>query len=333
MLEFDSTTKRFGALAALDGCTFAAWPGRLTGFLGPNGAGKTTAMRAVFGLVELDAGTVRWHGAPSWSRRAGAVRLHARGAGPLSAHASAGAAALPRPAVSGRTSSDGGRIVDDVARAARPRRPGERPPRRPVARQPAAGPADRRAGQRARPARARRAVLRAGPDRHGRHGRAARRGRGAGADRAVLQPPARPGRGPVRGRRHHRPRPRRAGRRAGRAAGCRAAAVRRHPLPRAGAGLVEAGCDGGPRGEGRQARLRVDRDADLAAVVAAARSSGESSRSPTNHRHCPSCSAGRSRHERRAADVAGRPPRDPRAKSLRVASGSGWSSRWSSSWA
>jgi ABC-2 type transport system ATP-binding protein len=64
MLGFDGATKRFGPVAALDGCTFAARPGRLTGFLGPNGAGKTTAMRAVFGLVELDAGTVRWHGVP-----------------------------------------------------------------------------------------------------------------------------------------------------------------------------------------------------------------------------------------------------------------------------
>jgi ABC-2 type transport system ATP-binding protein len=64
VLEFAAATKRFGDLAALDGCTFAARPGRLTGFLGPNGAGKTTAMRAVFGLVDLDAGTVRWRGAP-----------------------------------------------------------------------------------------------------------------------------------------------------------------------------------------------------------------------------------------------------------------------------
>jgi ABC-2 type transport system ATP-binding protein len=64
MLGFDGATKRFGSLTALDGCTFAARPGRLTGFLGPNGAGKTTAMRAVFGLVELDAGTVRWRGMP-----------------------------------------------------------------------------------------------------------------------------------------------------------------------------------------------------------------------------------------------------------------------------
>ena len=64
VLEFEGATKRFGPLAALDGCTFAARPGRLTGFLGPNGAGKTTAMRAVFRLVDLDAGAVRWRGAP-----------------------------------------------------------------------------------------------------------------------------------------------------------------------------------------------------------------------------------------------------------------------------
>ncbi len=62
VLEFDAAVKRFGSVAALDGCTFAARPGRLTGFLGPNGGGKTTAMRAVFGLVELDAGTVCWRG-------------------------------------------------------------------------------------------------------------------------------------------------------------------------------------------------------------------------------------------------------------------------------
>ena len=64
MLEFDAVSKRFGSLPALDACSFAARPGRLTGFLGPNGAGKTTAMRAVFGLVALDSGVVRWQGAP-----------------------------------------------------------------------------------------------------------------------------------------------------------------------------------------------------------------------------------------------------------------------------
>jgi ABC-2 type transport system ATP-binding protein len=64
VLEFDGAVKRFGPLLALDRCSFEARPGRLTGFLGPNGAGKTTAMRAVFGLVELDEGTVRWDGRP-----------------------------------------------------------------------------------------------------------------------------------------------------------------------------------------------------------------------------------------------------------------------------
>ncbi len=62
MLEFDGATKRFGDFVALDGCSFAARPGRLTGFLGPNGAGKTTAMRTVFGLLDLDGGAVQWRG-------------------------------------------------------------------------------------------------------------------------------------------------------------------------------------------------------------------------------------------------------------------------------
>jgi ABC-2 type transport system ATP-binding protein len=42
--------------------TFAVEPGAVTGFLGPNGAGKSTTMRAMFGLVALDAGEVRWDG-------------------------------------------------------------------------------------------------------------------------------------------------------------------------------------------------------------------------------------------------------------------------------
>jgi len=55
-------TRRFGGLTALDDLTFSVPSGRVVGFLGPNGAGKTTTMRAVFGLVDLDAGEVRWNG-------------------------------------------------------------------------------------------------------------------------------------------------------------------------------------------------------------------------------------------------------------------------------
>ncbi len=63
-LELIEVTKRFGEVAALDGVSLEVRPGRVLGFLGPNGAGKTTAMRAVFGLVELDAGELLWGGRP-----------------------------------------------------------------------------------------------------------------------------------------------------------------------------------------------------------------------------------------------------------------------------
>jgi len=55
-------SKRFESVLALDDCSFAVPRGRMLGFLGPNGAGKTTAMRAVFGLVRVDAGDVLWDG-------------------------------------------------------------------------------------------------------------------------------------------------------------------------------------------------------------------------------------------------------------------------------
>ena len=50
MIEVDQLTKRFGAVTALDGLSFAVQPGHVTGFLGPNGAGKTTTMRIILGL-------------------------------------------------------------------------------------------------------------------------------------------------------------------------------------------------------------------------------------------------------------------------------------------
>jgi ABC-2 type transport system ATP-binding protein len=63
-LELDGLTRAYGPVTALDHLSFSVTSGQVTGFLGPNGAGKTTAMRAVFGLTALSAGTVRWNGAP-----------------------------------------------------------------------------------------------------------------------------------------------------------------------------------------------------------------------------------------------------------------------------
>ncbi|MGI8781398.1 MAG: ABC transporter ATP-binding protein [Solirubrobacteraceae bacterium] len=62
MLELDGLTRRYGDLVALDDLSFAVAPGRMLGFVGPNGAGKTTAMRIVLGVLQADAGEVRWRG-------------------------------------------------------------------------------------------------------------------------------------------------------------------------------------------------------------------------------------------------------------------------------
>ena len=64
LLEFDGLSRRFGTVIALDDLSFSVPSGQVVGFLGPNGAGKTTTMRAVFGLTDLDAGSVRWNGVP-----------------------------------------------------------------------------------------------------------------------------------------------------------------------------------------------------------------------------------------------------------------------------
>ncbi len=64
VLEVDGLVKRYGAVQALDGVSFAVEPGQVFGFVGRNGAGKTTTMRIVLGVLAADAGTVRWQGRP-----------------------------------------------------------------------------------------------------------------------------------------------------------------------------------------------------------------------------------------------------------------------------
>jgi ABC-2 type transport system ATP-binding protein len=64
VLVVDAIDKRFGRVHALDSVSLRVQRGQIVGFLGPNGAGKTTAMRAVMGLIDVDAGEVRWEDAP-----------------------------------------------------------------------------------------------------------------------------------------------------------------------------------------------------------------------------------------------------------------------------
>jgi ABC-2 type transport system ATP-binding protein len=64
VLELRGLTRRYGAVVALDDLSFSVREGQMFGFVGPNGAGKTTAMRIVLGVLEPDAGEVRWRGHP-----------------------------------------------------------------------------------------------------------------------------------------------------------------------------------------------------------------------------------------------------------------------------
>ncbi len=63
-LELIDLSRRFGAVVALDHVSFSVGEGEMVGFVGPNGAGKTTAMRIALGVLEPDAGEVRWRGMP-----------------------------------------------------------------------------------------------------------------------------------------------------------------------------------------------------------------------------------------------------------------------------
>lgn len=51
--------KRYGAVDALNGISFAIGRGEMFGLIGPDGAGKTTTIRLLCGLLHADAGEVR----------------------------------------------------------------------------------------------------------------------------------------------------------------------------------------------------------------------------------------------------------------------------------
>jgi ABC-2 type transport system ATP-binding protein len=59
MIEARGLTKRYGSTVAVDGLSFDARPGMVTGFLGPNGSGKSTTMRMLLDLDAPDGGWAR----------------------------------------------------------------------------------------------------------------------------------------------------------------------------------------------------------------------------------------------------------------------------------
>ena len=59
MIEVSDLRLELGGNAVIDGLSFRAPAGEVTGFLGPNGAGKTTTMRILSTLLRPDSGTAR----------------------------------------------------------------------------------------------------------------------------------------------------------------------------------------------------------------------------------------------------------------------------------
>ncbi|TDI46403.1 MAG: ATP-binding cassette domain-containing protein [Acidobacteria bacterium] len=62
MIELVDVKKSFGDVHALDGVSFKAEDGKITGLLGPNGAGKTTALRILYTVAQQDSGYARIDG-------------------------------------------------------------------------------------------------------------------------------------------------------------------------------------------------------------------------------------------------------------------------------
>jgi D-xylose transport system ATP-binding protein len=64
LLELRGVSKVFGAVRALDGVDFTAFPGQVTALAGDNGAGKSVTIKTISGLWEPTDGQIIWEGRP-----------------------------------------------------------------------------------------------------------------------------------------------------------------------------------------------------------------------------------------------------------------------------
>jgi ABC-2 type transport system ATP-binding protein len=79
MLELRRVSKLYFGIAAVEGVSFSARPGEVTGYLGPNGSGKSATMKMITGLIEMTSGQILFEGRPiqedlmAYKRRMGYV--------------------------------------------------------------------------------------------------------------------------------------------------------------------------------------------------------------------------------------------------------------------
>ena len=62
LLQCSDMVGGYGAAKILDGCMIESDKGKVTVIVGPNGAGKSTAMKAIFGMINLQSGNVIFDG-------------------------------------------------------------------------------------------------------------------------------------------------------------------------------------------------------------------------------------------------------------------------------
>jgi simple sugar transport system ATP-binding protein len=63
-LEVVGISKSFPGVLANDDVSFAVAPGEIHALLGENGAGKSTLVKMIYGIMQPDAGEIRWDGQP-----------------------------------------------------------------------------------------------------------------------------------------------------------------------------------------------------------------------------------------------------------------------------
>jgi ABC-type branched-subunit amino acid transport system ATPase component len=76
LLDVQNVVKSFGALQAVDDCSFTVEEGSITALIGPNGSGKTTLFNLITGYLRPDSGTVMFAGRNVTGADAGRLYRH-----------------------------------------------------------------------------------------------------------------------------------------------------------------------------------------------------------------------------------------------------------------